>query len=68
MPTSGLSAKGLAATARARLSYTFLKRHQGARAEARAGAPVGTKEVYSEPSTHLKTLEGCSTHHTVVLT
>ena len=33
-------------------SYTFLKRHQGARAEARAGAPVGAKEVYSEPSAH----------------
>ena len=35
---------------RARLSYTFLKRHQGARSEARAGAPVGAKEVYSVPA------------------
>ena len=40
--------------ARAQHSYTFLKRHQGARAEARAGAPVGAKKVYSEPSAHIK--------------
>ena len=68
---------------RARLSYTFLKRHQGARSEARAGAPVGAKEVYSVPARvpcrsegsvqrasriHIKTLEECSTHYTVVLT
>ena len=43
------------------------------------GSPAGAKEVYSAPAyplhkrgTHparrLKTLEGCSTHHTVVLT
>ena len=32
---------------------TFLKRHQGARSEARAGAPVGAKEEYKRLPTHV---------------
>ena len=37
------------ACARARLSYTFLKRHQVPEL-CEAGAPVGAKEVYSAPA------------------
>ena len=76
--------------ARARLSYTFLKRHQGARAlRGRVPLQERRKCIASQahtskashrtrqaplhkrgthPARHLKTLEGCSTHHTVVLT
>ena len=33
---------------------TFLKRHQGARSEARAGAPVGAKEEYKRLPAHVQ--------------
>lgn len=79
VPSRGLLARR-AQRNHARTAQLYLpEATSGCPSSARAGAPVGAKEVYSapvyplhergtHPARHLTTLEGCSTHHTVVLT